>query len=79
MGTTYQPKEDIIVNLTNFSDTELLKKADYFLIKTKVNFIKNNMFKPHVLIKYYFNAYIVYKYYNIKGLVKLIKDHILNI
>ena len=79
MGTMYWPKEEVMVNLTNFSDTELLKKANYFLIKTKVNFIKNNIFKPHILIKYYFNAYIIDKYYNVKGLVKFIKDHILNI
>ncbi len=79
MGTMYWPKEEVIVNLTNFSDTELLKKANYFLTKTKVNFIKNNIFKPHILIKYYFNAYMMYKHYNTKELVKLIKDHILNI
>ena len=69
-----------ITNLTNFSDIEFLKKARYFLAKTRTNFIKSHMFKPHVLIKYYFKrAYVFYQYEGINGLIKEIKDYILSI
>jgi len=80
MVPIFWPKNNVIINLTNFSDNELLRKANYFLAKTRINFIKNHIFKPHVLIKYYLRrAYIFYEYEGINGLIKGMGAYILSI